>query len=130
MKKIIFLFISVLALSACHESLEDRAEREAKEFTMKNCPMPVNEYITVDSMVYEKTARTIHYYYTIKGQADTTGISNDAAREGLLKSLKDNTSIKKFKEEGFNFAYTYFSAKNKGKKLIDFTFYPKDYNEK
>ena len=65
------------------KSLEERAEREAKEFTKKNCPMKVSEYVTNDSMTYEKNSRTIHYYYSIKGKADTTALDKKQAKAEL-----------------------------------------------
>ena len=129
MKKLFFIFlVCPVAFTSCHESLEDKAAREAAEFTRKNCPVAINEYTVNDSMVYEKDTRTIHYYYTMNGKADTTAINMQLAKEGLIKGIKNATSLRPYKEDGFNFAYTYFSAKHKGKKLIEVTITPKDYN--
>ena len=129
MKKLFLIFlICPTAFVACHESLEEKAAREAAEFTRKNCPVAVSENIVNDSMVYEKNTRTIHYYYTINGNADTTAINIQQARDMLIKGVKDATALRPYKEAGFNFAYTYFSAKNKGKKLIEVPITPKDYN--
>lgn len=123
-----FLFALILfGFSACHESLEERADRESKDFTRKNCPMPVSDEIIVDSMKYEKTTHTIHYFYSIKGLADTTAITKFNPKKELLQGLKDDTNLRKYKEAGFNFAYTYFSTKNKGLILVDARFTPKDY---
>lgn len=125
-----FLYISFLSLVlvSCHESLEERAGREAKEFTRKNCPMKLSEYVTNDSMTYEKETRTIHYYYSMKGKADTTAVDKNKAREELVKGLKNTTSVRAYKKEGFNFAYTYYSTKNKGQVLIDVRLTPEDYD--
>ena len=62
MKKII-LFAAAVAMLAvsCQESLEDRAAREAQEFTRKNCPMKLGNGITTDSMVFDKVTLTLHY---------------------------------------------------------------------
>lgn len=130
MKKFLFPSLGLLLLTACHESLEDKAAREAEEFTAKNCPVAVSENIINDSMTYEKPTRTIHYYYTISGMADTTAINKQQAKAELIKGVKDATSIRTYKEHGFNFAYTYYSAKNKGQVLVDVTVTPKDYNGK
>ena len=129
MKKFLMFLILPIAFASCHESLEDKAAREAVEFTRKNCPVPINESVINDSMVYEKETRTIHYFYTIKGKADTTAINLQQAKDGLIKGVKDATGLRAYKEGGFNFAYTYYSAKNKGQKLIDITITPKDYME-
>ena len=124
-----YLLIASLAVlvTACHESLEEKAAREAKEFTRRNCPMPISEYIVNDSMTYDADTRTIHYFYTIKGAADTTAINNRQAKSELIKGVKDATSIRTYKENNFNFAYTYYSAKNKGKILLDVRITPGDY---
>ena len=87
MKKIIILLVGVAMLTACHESLEERAEREAKEFTEKNCPTPVRENTRTDSLTYDKESRTIGYWYTLCGQAD-----NAEAIEGA-KGFYTNESL-------------------------------------
>lgn len=130
MKKYLLIPFAAIFMVACHESLEERAAREAKDFTTKNCPMKISDYIMNDSMTYEKDTRTIHYYYSIHGKADTTAIDKKMAKEELTKGVKDATSIRKYKENGFNFAYTYFSSKNKGQVLLDIKVTPKDYNTK
>ena len=85
MKKYLLIPFVAVFLASCHESLEERAEREAKEFTKKNCPMKVSEYVTNDSMTYEKTSRTIHMInYSIKGKADTTALEQEAGESRNL----------------------------------------------
>lgn len=127
----LYLYISFLSLilMSCHESLEERAERETKEYTRKNCPMQLSEYVTNDSMTYERGTRTIHYYYSMKGNADTTAIDKKKAEEELIKGLKNSTSLRAYKKEKFNFAYTYYSTKNKGQIILDVKITPKDYEQ-
>lgn len=127
MKHCILILLVLFTVSACHESLEDKAEREAKEFTKKECPRPLGNGFTVDSMTYERASRTIHYYYTISGNADTTAINSKETKAELLKGVKGDMSIRKYKDEGFNFAYTYFSQKHPHQRLIDVTFTAKDF---
>lgn len=130
MKKYLLFTLSLLTFTACHENLEERAAREAAEFTRKNCPTAVSEYIINDSTTYDKDTRTIHYYYTIKGKADTTAIDWSQARPELIKGVKSATNLRVYKDNDFNFAYTYYSSKNKGKILIDVRITPKDYKSK
>lgn len=131
MMKKVFLIVAAAALTtACHESLEDRAERECREQTEKYCPMPVTEYVVSDSMMFERDTKTFHYYYSLRGIADTTAIPEAAAREEMLEGLRNSTNLNAYKEAGFNFKYTYFSTKHPGQKLIDLTFTPKDYGVK
>lgn len=130
MKKYLLIPFVAVFMTACHESLEERAAREAKEFTTKNCPMKVSEYIINDSMTYEKDTRTIHYYYSMHGAADTMTLDKKKAQAELIKGVKDATGIRKYKENGFNFAYTYLSTKNKGKIILNVIVTPKEYNTK
>lgn len=130
MRKYLLFPLYALILVSCHESLEDKAERETKEFTRKNCPVEVSPGVTNDSMTFDRTTLTIHYYYSLSGRTDTTAINVARAKSELLKGVKDATNIKRYKENNFNFAYTYFSTKHKGKVLLQCKFTPKDYNSK
>jgi len=127
MRRLFYIVAFTMLFVSCHESLEERAERETKDFTKRNCPIQVSEGVINDSMTYEKATRTIHYYYSLSGRADTTSIDMKKARESLLQGIKNATSIKKYKEKDFNFAYTYCSTKHKGLVLIETVITPKDY---
>jgi hypothetical protein len=48
-------------------------------------------------------------------------------REALLHDLKNTTIMKAYKDEGFNFAYTYRSEKNPEAIILDATFTKDDY---
>ena len=41
MKHLLYAGVLLLSLSACRNSLEDRAAQECKEYTEKKCPTPV-----------------------------------------------------------------------------------------
>ena len=115
MKKGIILLVGVAMLTACHESLEERAEREAKEFTEKNCPTPVRENTRTDSLTYDKESRTIGYWYTLCGQADNAeAIEADKEKlVGILRNeLKASTQMKAYMDAGFGIRYVYHSEKN------------------
>ncbi len=129
MKKTIFAAMAaLLALTACQESLEDRAAREAKEYTVKNCPAQIEENITIDSLAFDRSTHTMCYYYTLMGAADNKeAIENSNPRDVLLKSIRNSTSVKTYKDAGYSFKYTYFSAKDKGKVLYTVTFKKGDY---
>ena len=78
-------------------------------------------------MVYEKASRTVHYYYSLRGIADTTALDPKKARAEMLEAVKNSTELKAYKEAGFNLQYTYYSTKHPGKKMFDLLFTPKDY---
>ena len=130
MKKHLFIPLVCVAFASCHESIEDKAERETKDFTQKNCPVQVAEGVVNDSMTFDRDTRTINYFYSMTGAADTTAIDTKRAKEELVKGIKNATSLRNYKEKGFNFAYTYFSTKHKGKVLIHVKITPSDYEDK
>ena len=128
MQKIILAFL-LLCLVSCQESLEDRCDREAREFTKKNCPVALNEEMTLDSMSFNKNTLTLYYYYTVSGTLDDAEVLEQVdARGTLLKELRNTTSIKNYKDAGYKFSYVYWSASKKGKKVADYTFTQKEYN--
>lgn len=130
MRKYIFLAFALLTFFSCQESIEEKAERESKEFTKKNCPSFIAKDIRNDSLVFDKDTRTIHYYFTVCGELDTENLNKQTNKEDLVKSVRNATSIRNYKKEKFNFTYTYFSEKNKGKILLDITITPNDYENR
>lgn len=127
MHKIIFAAF-LLLFASCQESLEDRCEREAREYTKKNCPITLDQNLTLDSMTFNKNTLTLNYHYTIAGVLDDTeAIAKTDARDELLKQLRNTTSLKTYKDVGYNFSYIYWSASKKGAKVAKYTFTPKEY---
>lgn len=122
----------LLLLTACHESLEDRAAREAREYTQKNCPTPVINNIRTDSLTCDKATRTIGYWYTMCGTADNAEqvkAQHEKLKDILLEGLKASTQLKIYKDAGFNVRYVYHSQKAPRQVLLDATFSKKDYKQ-
>ena len=128
MKKTALLLMSIMLLTACQESLEDRCAREAKEYTEKHCPTLIAEDMVMDSMTFDKTTHTIAYIYTLSGALDDTAVVNkNLPQERLLQEVKNSTNLKLYKDAGYSFRYTYYSTKEKGTKLFEATFHENDY---
>ena len=130
MKKGLTIMASCCLLTACHERLEDRAAREATEYTQKNCPSPVRDNTRTDSLTFDKATKTLGYWYTLCGNADNAeGINQQ--KEQLINTLRtgvrQSTQLKTYKEAGFNIRYVYHSEKNPQEVLLDVTFTEKDY---
>ena len=107
--------------------MEDRCAREVKEYNDKRWPARINEYTDIDSVVFDRSTLTTHYYYTIKGEADNPeAIKRINPRISLLEGLRNSTSTLAYKEAGYNFAYTYHSHST-GKILFDIVFTSNDY---
>ena len=128
MKKVFVFACLALLFAACQESLEDRCAREAKEYTAKNCPARMDQNIILDSLTFERDTHTLHYYYRLTGLADKEGaLDSLEAIKTLKDGLKNTTAMKTYKDNGYNFAYTYHSEKDPQKVLFEATFTEKDY---
>ncbi len=116
------------ALCCCQESLPDRCAREAKEYTSKKCPAPIDEYTVMDSLTFDKATLTLSYYYTMRGNADNkANIVRDKAHKALVDQVRNSTALKAYKDEGYRFGYIYHSAKNPKEVLYSTVITEKDY---
>jgi hypothetical protein len=128
MKKLILFVLTALVTGACQESLEDKCEREAQEYTRRNCPAMVAPEIMMDSMTFERATHTIHYYYRLTGNSDRAdAFKKDEATKVLKDGLKNTTSLQLYKDAGYNFTYTYRSEKDPKTVWMEMTFTEKDY---
>ena len=127
MRKIAVLALSVLLFAACQESLEERAAREARQYTEKNCPAPLGEYIVMDSMSFDPSTHTLCYDYRFLGVMDTVAQHPEEMRERLLSALKNATALRLYKEEGYRFRYVYHSQKRPDVVLFEAEFGKDDY---
>ncbi len=128
MKRLLIGLFAALLLTSCQETMDERCARECKEYTQKKCPALITKGVTIDSLVFTAESRTLTYYFTTEGVLDNQEtITQHDLRGMLLKELKNSTSMKEYKEAGYNFCYVYFSTKNKGTRLFEATFLKKDY---
>ena len=118
MKKIIFPIMLITMLASCSESIEDRATREAKEYTEKVCPTPFVNDGRTDSTVFDKNTHTYIYYMTLRNIKQNHKKLYDAQKQ----SLDNNPGLQKYKEAHFAFRFIYHSAKNPKEVLLDETF--------
>lgn len=131
MKKILLLLTVCAAFAACgHESIDDRAAREAKEFTRKNCPTPPINNTRTDSMTFDRDTRTLTYYMSLTGVADNAEAINanrEQMHQALLNALVNATNLKAYKDASISFRYVYRSDSNPGTVLYDALFTKKEY---
>jgi len=125
MKKLIYAVAFVALLASCTESLQDKAAREAKEYTEKFCPTPYVNDSRTDSAAFDKNTKVYTYYITLRNKADNKQ-AIDANKEKLHKlqkqALDNNPGLKKYKEAHFSFRFVYHSAKNPKQVLLDDSF--------
>ena len=133
MKHLAFGIVAAsIMLCGCHESLEQRAQREAKEYTEKYCPTPEQNYTRTDSVVFDMATKTYHYYCSVTGKLDDKAIfdtNRQKLSDALLDNVKENTSFRAYKKEGFAFQWTLRSDKDKNVVYFDKRFTPKEYNK-
>ena len=117
-------------LCGCHESIEKRAQREAREYTEKYCPTPVQNYTRTDSVAFYIPTKTYHYYCSATGVLDDPKVFNlnrDKLTQALLANVKENTAFRTYKKAGFAFQWTIRSDKDKKTVYYDRKFTAKDY---
>ena len=123
-----FAVAVVFALCSCGESLEDKSAREVREYTKDKCPARVSEYLIIDSVTFEKSTHTVTYHYTFDGKADNAKlVASIDMREKIVSEVKNSTSLRKYKDEGYAFAYIYHSASDTALILFQTTVTKEDY---
>ena len=125
----VFLLVLLVAVS-CTESFEDRCRREAREYTERMCPRAMTPGMIMDSMTFVSNPIGFNYYYTLDGDLDDPELLTDDVletfHEELLKNLRQDISLKKYKERDFTFTYTYYS-RSTGEMLTEAAFTPEEY---
>ena len=132
MRKYLLMLAAVVALLvSCHESLEKRAQREAWEYTEKNCPTPWTNSVRTDSVVFDIPTRTYTYFCCVNGKMDNEELIKahwQNISDGLREEVAANTGLKAYKEAGFCFRYLMYSNSKPRKLLYNITISPNDYN--
>lgn len=119
-----------MIVSACTESFEDRCRREAREYTERMCPRTMTPGMTMDSMTFVSDPVGFNYCYTIDGDLDNPELLTEEVlttfHEELLTNLRQDISLKRYKERDFTFTYTYFS-RSTGEKVTEAVITPDMY---
>ena len=120
MKRFLCLSLLTLLFVSCHESLEERAEREAREYTERNCPTPVVNFSRTDSVRFDRETRNYIYYCSFVDRFDNENIVNenkDQIHKGLYNAISCDVGLKQYVEAGFSFTYIVRSDKQPSKVL-------------
>ena len=132
MKKILLFTTVFLLLTACQESLEEKAAREAREVTESKCPMPIGDNMYLDSIVFDIPTLTQTQYFRFTGNSDNDStveniVSNNDLKGTLVKELKNTPSYKALMNKGISFRYIYGSTAEPEKTYLDITVTKEDY---
>lgn len=128
MKKLIIacsLVAIVIGLVSCKkQTIDDVAEEQAKGLT-ENCPFVVGDGIVNDSVTYNRTTRTLSYYFTVAGEIDSAEYmesNKQATHDALASDLRNQIELNRYIEEGISFRYVYHSASEPGVVRYEDTF--------
>ncbi|MBR2629977.1 MAG: hypothetical protein Q4F47_08530 [Bacteroidaceae bacterium] len=125
-------FMTLFFFASCRESIHERFEREAREYTEQNCPRSMGDGITmIDSMVYVQNMPNgewaIHYSVFLDEEQKKELMSKKDELERLnLKFVQNSPIFIKQKEAGIDFAFIYHDALTK-KKFLECRYTKKDY---
>lgn len=125
MKRFCFFIISALLLTACHENLEERAEREAAEYTKRCCPTPIINNTRTDSLVYNKDKKEFILYCSFWNEFDNAEIIDRIRPElhdGLKNQIASDPGKQAYINEGFIYSYIVTSGSVPEKILYKDTF--------
>lgn len=122
MRTAIAILATLMLATACHESVEQRAEREAREYTRKYCPTPASGCTRTDSVVFYPATRTYTYYCTLTGQMDdarVVGRCRGELHDQLASALAESTQLRLYKDAHFTFQYVCHSEKDPARVLYE-----------
>ena len=117
----IVLILIAFFVSSCQETLEEKAERQARDYTRKYCPTPIDNDTRTDSIVFDPQKKVYYYYISFFNSLDDEYIVNenkDRFAQMLTQSIKDSPGQRGFLEAGFRFEYICHSGSNPIKVLV------------
>ena len=108
--------VAVFVLCACGGmSQGERFRRDCEEYTDRYCPQRKDRCQVLDSITYDVTEETMHTWYSLGGELDSAHIytsdMRERVRESLVGNLRNNISMKKYKDAGITFTYHYASER-------------------
>ena len=122
--------LSLFTLVACTESFSDRCRREAREYTERECPRLEHQFVIMDSMTYNDEPQGFTYHYRLTGDFDKPELLTpeilSAFTEQMQQALRENLTLRAYKERDFTFTYRYLSARTDSL-LFQVSFGPEDY---
>lgn len=128
MKQILFACLLFGLLTACQETRKEQFAHAARTLT-EQCPVSIDPYTRLDSLVYQEADSSFHYYYSMSGAGDNEFagmIAYPSFAEKIKKSVKNSIEMKPYKDAGITFLYHYYSLSS-GIHLGNIKITPEDY---
>ena len=117
----IALVLIALLFSSCQETLEEKAERQARDYTRKCCQITIGKDARTDGIGFDTQSKVYYYYISFFNSLDDEYIVNenkDRFAQMLTQSIKDSPGQRSFLEAGFRFKYICHSGSNPKKVLV------------
>ena len=128
---IIYIMCVLLYTSCSHERIHEKFSRQAKEYTKKMCPLPMDQYTMLDSLVYNPSQTTLTYHYSVSDLLDNDSIYTDAFRgifhTKLLDNILNNVGLIELKENNVSFRYIFYSSTTQ-QQFMQFFYTSEEYN--
>lgn len=132
--KVLTFFLALMIVtivSSCQESKMERFEREAKDYTERNCPQKLDSLVTLDSMVFRNDGTMDFIYYhsvnvspIVEEAFKTRG---EELRKSYLTSIRNSIDLRNIKDAGLNIVYVYYASDSPSKVLAKFRYTKEDY---
>jgi hypothetical protein len=127
------LFCGAILFTGCNNlSNDERICMQTRKYTIENCPLRMDQYTMLDSMVYHIDGKVMSYHYSLSGVMDTDSIHNsttyNAFHDMLLNNILQNTGLHELRQHNVSFQYIYISSTT-GKEYMRLNFTPSDYNK-
>ena len=128
--KIALVALAAVVAVSCTESFADRCRREAKEHTERECPRLEHQFVIMDSMTYNDEPQGFTYHYRLTGDFDQPELLTpeilSAFTEQMQQALRENLTLRAYKERDFTFTYRYLSDRTDSL-VLEASFGPEDY---
>lgn len=127
---IVSSLLALMLCQSCHKDLRQRAAEEARQYTEKYCPTPVDNYVRTDSTVFDLQTDEYIYYCTLTGPIDShefVDFHRAELVEGLRQAIRQSIPLQRYKQSGFTFRYVCRSEAAPDTILMDERIHQKDY---
>ena len=108
------VILALCLLSACRESADERCIREA-EAVNRQCPKIIDPCTQLDSIRFTTRDRTFTYFYSLKGEADSTlqpTIADGDYKQQVLRNIVNTADMRYYMEQNVSFEYRYVSQES------------------
>ena len=128
MKKMVMMLATAALLASCQETMDQRAARDAQEFTEKKCPVPIDPEgrLVLERISFDMDTHEWKQDFLVRTDSNTH-IDPAQWRPSLLDELKNLPNYQAYRDNGFNFRYVYLDMENRTDTLADLTFTKQDY---